>query len=286
MEQPVTHVFFYIVAASSSPDKVKCTVPYRIDDGEVFFGPCKKILREWMCKHYLNENFARAEPTDDVYVVGFNGSNASKNRKIVWIGKLTSVMTFSLAWELTGRDSRYKHMREHKFSPLHIRPVMKGGRLVGYEHESELPPHNWVMDLVKWKHLPSVTRSGNQLLLQDGASPRQGFPRDVCMFFENLFFATGHGLPIDGRLLSILQDAQPEHNVDDYAVFGYTRAGHANGKRGSCLHLTGVHADEFVKWVGSLPSVPPIQSKDPSEPPGPRGDRGRSSRPDIAPPGC
>ena len=114
----------------------------------------------------------------------------------------------------------------------------KGDDLVGYEHRSEMHADNWVADLVRSASSPNVTASGNRLMLRKHVSAWQGFPRDVCMFFQNIFFATGCGLVIDDDLVSILQAAQPWRNVDDYAVFGYTARG-ADGKRGSCLPLTG-----------------------------------------------
>ena len=250
----MTHVFCYIVASSKNPDTIGCPVPYRIDDMEVFFGPCKKPLREWMRSHYLNESTDSTEPVDDVYVVGFSRSNALRVRKILWIGRLTRVLTFSAAWHLTEHDRRYEQMRAWTSSPLHVRPVIEGGRLVGYEHRSEMHAENWAMDLVRSEGAPHVTVSGNRLMLRKPASAWEGFPRDVCMFFQNMFFADGCGLAIDDDLVSILQAAQPWHNVDDYAVFGYTARG-ADGKRGAYLHLTGERAGEVVDWVRRLRSV-------------------------------
>ena len=250
----MTHVFCYIVGSSKNPDAIQCPVPYRIDDMEVFFGPCKKPLREWMRSHYLNESTDSTDRVDDVYVVGFSGSNSLRIRKILWIGRLTRVLTFSAAWRLTEHDPRYERMRAWASSPLHVRPVIEDGRLAGYEHRSEMHADNWVMDLVRFGDSPNVTVSGNRLMLRKHASAWQGFPRDVCMFFQNMFFADGCGLALDDDLVSILQAAQPWHNVDNYAVFGYTARG-VDGKRGGHLHLTGECAGEFVNWVGRVRSV-------------------------------
>lgn len=245
-----TQVFCYVVAASRNPDRVECSVPYRIDDREIFFGPCKKPLREWMRNHYLDEGTICAEPQDDVYVVGFNGGNSSRTRKIIWIGRLTRVMTFSFADKFLN-DRRYKQMREWKRSPLHVRPIIDDDRLIGYEHRSELHAENdsWVMDLVKSARSPYVSRSRNRLLLQRDASAWQGFPRDVCLLFENVFFATGRGWDLEDGVVSILQAAQPWHSVDRYAVFGYRADGSVDGKTGNYLHLTGEHAREFANWI-------------------------------------
>ena len=213
-----------------------------------------KSIRRWMRSHYLNESTESTEPADDVYVVGFNGSNSSRIRKILWIGKLKRVLTFSAAWHLTEHDRRYEQMRAWTSSPLHVGPVIERGRLVGYEHRSEMHADKWVEDLVKSKDSPHVTVSGNRLMLRKHASAWEGLPLDVCMFFQNLFFANGCGLAIDDDLVSILQAAQPWHNVDDYGVFGYTARG-ADGKRGGHLPLTGERAGEFVDWVRRMRSV-------------------------------
>ena len=197
------------------------------------------------------------EPADDVYVVGFNGSNSRRIRKILWIGKLTRVLTFSAACDLTEHDRRYEQMRAWRSSPLHVGPIIERVRLVGYEHRSEMhaDKDDWVKDLVRSASAPDVTASGNRLMLRKHVSAWQGFPRDVCMFFQNRFFAAGCGLAIDDDFVSILQTEQPWHSVDGYAVFGYRADGITDGKTGSYLHLTGERAGEVVDWIRRMPSV-------------------------------
>ena len=256
------HVLCYVAGSSDDPDRVECLVPYRIDDGEIFFGPCKKPLREWMRSRYLNETTTNAVPPDDVYVVGFNGGNASRTRKVVWIGKLTRVMTFAFAFRvLTG--PRYQRMRERLDSPLHVRPIVEGTRLVGYEHGSEMHADGdaWMMDLVKSRRSPDVLKAGRRLLVRKGVSAWTGFPRDVCLLFENVFFAMGRGRSVDDRLVSILRTVQPGRGVDRYAVFGYLANGTVDGKRGSYLSLSGEPARDMVHWIRDIPQilrVPPM----------------------------
>ena len=61
----------------------------------------------------------QAAPNEDLFVVGFNGANSDKVRKVVWAGRIAHVMTFEHAFKtLTGR--KYEQMREHKYSPLHL----------------------------------------------------------------------------------------------------------------------------------------------------------------------
>ncbi|MDE0123971.1 MAG: hypothetical protein OXN97_05270 [Bryobacterales bacterium] len=254
----MARVFCYIVAASGNPDNIGCAVPYKVDDGEIFYGPCKKLLREWLRHRYLGEATESADPADDVYVVGFNGYNPSKTRKIVWIGKLIRVMTFRSAHHALD-GSRYERMRKARHSPLHVEPIVRDGRFRGYSHRSQMHSknNNWVTDLVKSRQSPDVTLSGRRLVLRPGVSAWRGFPRDVCALFENIFFAAGRGRDIDDDLLAILQAAQLGRNVDRYAVFGYRRDGTADGRTGNHLELTGGHARACVDWIQGTPSAPP-----------------------------
>ncbi len=254
-----TQVLCYVVGDSRNPDDVRpSAVPYRVDEEEIFFGPCAKLLRERMRTRYLAEATGSVELRDDVYFVGFNASNESRICKIIWIGKLMKVMTFSHAWEFLD-GCRYQEMRAWEYSPLHVRPIRNGGRLVGYEHVNRLheEDNDWVSDLVKSKSSPHVERSGNRLLLKKHVSAWRGFPRDVCLLFENVFFATGSGLEIDDDLLSILRATQPDRSVDRYAVFGRNARGDRDGKRGNYLPVTGELAGRFVNWIRNKSSVLP-----------------------------
>ena len=243
-------VLCYVVAGSGDPDRIECAVPYRIDDREVFFGPGKNALRERMRSRYLNDTTESAVPSDDVYVLGFSGGNRSRTRKVVWIGKLTRVMTFAFAYSYLN-GSRYTRMRERRDSPLHVRPLVDAGRLVGYEHRSELHAERdaWILDLVRFARSPLVGKDGRRLLLQEGASSWNGFSRDACLLFENVFFASGSGREVDDRLVSILRDAQRGQNVDRYAIFGYRANGTVDGKTGSYLPLSGDCARDLIDWI-------------------------------------
>ena len=95
----MTRLYAYILGASPDPDYIiRCKVPYRIDDKEIFFGPCAKRLRKEMHDQYLMRA-DRAMPSDDVYIVGLNAANAKCIRKIVWAGRVKRVMTFARAYE-------------------------------------------------------------------------------------------------------------------------------------------------------------------------------------------
>jgi hypothetical protein len=259
-------VLCYVVAASRNPDRIDCAVPYRIDDREIFFGPCKKALRERMRIRYLNETTGSSIPPDDVYVVGFSGGNGSRTRKVLWIGKLMRVMTFAFAHGFLN-GPRYRRMRERQDSPLHVRPIVEAGRLVGYEHRSELHADRdaWILDLVRFARSPRVRKEGRRLLLRGGASAWAAFPRDACLLFENVFSASGRGREVDDRLVAILQDAQRQQKVDRYAIFGYRANGTVDGKTGSHLPVSGDCARDLVDWIRQVPPTPRL-------PPAERGE--------------
>ena len=250
-------VLCYIVAGSGAPDRIECAVPYRIDDREIFFGPGNNALRERLRSRYLDDTTESAVPTDDVYVLGFSGANRSRTRKVVWIGKLTRVMTFAFAYGYLN-GPRYGSMRERRCSPLHVRPIVDAGRLVGYEHRSELHADRdaWILDLVRFARSPLIKKDGRRLLLQEGVSSWNGFSRDACLLFENVFFAWGRGREVDDRFVAILRDAQRRQNVDKYAVFGYRANGTADGKTGSHLPVSGDCAQGLIDWIREGQPIP------------------------------
>ncbi len=48
-----TRLFLYVVSASDNPERVECRVPWMVDSEQIFFGPCKKRLRERFRREYL-----------------------------------------------------------------------------------------------------------------------------------------------------------------------------------------------------------------------------------------
>jgi hypothetical protein len=187
---------------------------------------------------------------DDIFIVGVNGSNKARCRKIIWAGKLSQVMSFS---EASSRfsEARYDRLRKHQQSPLHVRPLMWDGKLVGYKHVSteHMQDDEWVADLVSNSGRRNVRMEGRNLILQHGTA-WQAFDRDCCMLLENRFFALDQGIPFDEACLRILKNAQPEkRGVDRYAVFGLATSEQADGRRGSFLALSGDLASRFVAWL-------------------------------------
>ncbi len=129
----MTNVWLYSVAASKDPDNIDCYVPWPIDDDMIFFGPCKKLMRERLRCKFLQSDKSHATVTDKLFIVGVNGGNSQRVRKVVWWGRISEVMTFSEA-DKRLRGSRFGELRDDRNSPLHVRPLFKKGKLIGYEH--------------------------------------------------------------------------------------------------------------------------------------------------------
>jgi len=243
-------VWIYSVAASSDPDHVTCVVPWRVDEDLIFFGPCKRRIRELLRRKFLREGVNYASATGDIFIVGVNGSNQIRSRKIVWAGRLLEVMTFAEA-DRRLRGDRFKKLRKHRFSPLHVRPVVRNTEFIGYEHMSDEHKKGgeWVFDLVSHRAKGNTQLEGRKLILRQGTA-WQSFDRDCCMMLENHFFALGRGISFDEEALEILRQAQKEKKgIDSYAVFGLAANRRANGLRGSFLKIDGDLANRFIAWL-------------------------------------
>lgn len=245
----MTRVWMYVLNSSKDPDNVRCVVPWMVDEELIYFGPCKRRLRERLRKEYLDGGRTHAAVSDDLYIVSVNGSNAKRVRKVVMAGKVDQIMTFAEASTRLDGD-RFAEMRDDPISPLHVRPVVVGGKLVGYRHASRehIDGDDWIGDLASKPEQISLSR--RTIRLRPGAAASDVFDRDCCMLLDNLFFAQGEGVQVDAEGVAILKAAQPGvAGIDDYAVFGVDTHGQANGLRGWFLEIEGKAADRFVAWL-------------------------------------
>ena len=49
----MTRVWMYVLDSSKDPDKVRCVVPWPVDEDLIYFGPCKRRLRERLRNHLI-----------------------------------------------------------------------------------------------------------------------------------------------------------------------------------------------------------------------------------------
>jgi len=234
-ESRVVHI--YVLGASSDPDHVGCVVPWEVDHQEIFFGPCKKSLRQRLRNTVLRGQ-DEVVPASDIFVIGVNALPTPHGpRKIVWAGRINKIMTFARAFDRLVGD-RYEKMRKVDFSPLNVEPVRgPDGQLVGYQFRPNGDhPEEWHRDLVTTGR--GTTLVGDRLLLNPGVSAGAAFVRDAVFTADNLFFARGKGLQIDDELVDILKQAQPAaEGVDQIGIFG-RRSGVPDGLRGRFLSIS------------------------------------------------
>ncbi len=112
----------------------------------IFFGTrlYAKRLRE-LIKHSI-EHMSE----EDTYLIGLNGSNNKKIRKVIWAGKIKEVLTFVEAWERLRGESSYREMIKREYSPLHLRPILQRGNMIGYKQVSKMhiEEGKWILDII------------------------------------------------------------------------------------------------------------------------------------------
>lgn len=250
----MTQLWIYVVASSSDPDYVRCKVPWRVDEELIFFGPCKKHMRERLRRRFLGPSVNHCHTNrsaERTFIVGINGSNPQHVRKVIWAGRLSEVMTFAKATTRL-RGGRFRKLRGDLESPLHVQPIDDGsGDVIGYRHVStqHIKHAAWVSDLVSSNAMRNVQVEGREVVIERGTM-WEVFDRDCCLLLENYFFAQGEGIAFDEEALSILRRAQPgKSGIDGYAVLGRGANGQANGLRGTFLAISGEMADRFIAWL-------------------------------------
>lgn len=266
-------VFFYVLGAWHDPDSCEQGVPWVVDETEIFFGPCKRPLRALLRREYLKDQQRCDLTREDVFLVGLNAANNSRQRKIIWVGKITSLMTFAHAWR-TLVDERYDEMRADLFSPLHLEPLFEGGRHVGYRHVSQQHAGEWLLDLTAKRSslASSCVVTEDEVRVNAGHSPSELFDRDACFLLERHFVANGKGIELSTEMLDVLRDAgflRPGDVLDAYAVFGNRADGSADGKTGSWVEVDGPLARRFIDLVSDEgvdePGEPLAHSKRPCD---------------------
>ncbi|MEJ2249558.1 MAG: hypothetical protein P8Y97_07855 [Candidatus Lokiarchaeota archaeon] len=95
-------LYLYILGSDNEEDRIKTAVPYKINENELFFGPCKKGIREELWKEFLKGNREKVnleEKNIEIYLVGINPAKVkNKPRKLLFAGKIKEIFTFKAAW--------------------------------------------------------------------------------------------------------------------------------------------------------------------------------------------
>ena len=191
--------------------------------------------------------------SEDLYVIGLNGSNSRKERKIIWAGRILKILTFEKAYHIFSSDKRFKKMMQRQDSPLHLEPIYDSGKtFIGYKLRSAEHADNnkWVLDVVIDKADPRIIIKNKSLILKDPSKRKEIFLRDCCFLCENIFFAKGKGIDIDKEILNIFKKVQLlKKGIDNYAIFGLRKDGSADGLTGNYLEISGKLAKKMIATV-------------------------------------
>ena len=224
-------IFVYILGASKNPNKIECRVPYRINDDLIFFGPCKKRLRE-----LLKKDWDVKYKNEEIYFVGLNASNTERIRKIVWAGKIVKALSFENAYTEFINDDKYNELLELSDSPMHVKPLFKNNILLGYELVKELhfQENAWISDLSSDKNLKN--QSEDNIILP---KKLDDLDRDICFLMENMFYADSNGIDISEQIISLFKNVQTDKckEITSYAIFGKRNDNSTDGKTGRWLEI-------------------------------------------------
>jgi hypothetical protein len=117
--KPIQRVFAYIIATVGTRYQLTGSVPC-VEDGRVFFGPCKRRMRP--------------EVRKGDYIMGISGSSAPLPRRVLLWMQVDDVMTFGEAWERGEVDDTFRKLRGWA---IHVRPLKGAENLpspICYEH--------------------------------------------------------------------------------------------------------------------------------------------------------
>jgi len=253
---PYPILISYIVKVSKNPDVLKAMVPFEVNSNLIFFGPCKKRLRENLYNMYLKDfNKDERDVINDIYLLGFNGANQRKIRKIVWLGKIQKLCTFEKMYNYMFNKKEFYGMLNHKKSPMHIEPKYnnnEGSLFIGYKFRGTFHSENnsWILDITSKKNQPELEISNMNLILKNPSKRKEIFNRDCCFLCKNLFFANGKGIEIDSKILKFLCIWQKNKmGIDKYAIFGKRKDDSADGLTGKYLIIQDNSVGNFIEYI-------------------------------------
>ncbi len=268
-----TKVYCYILNGNPYHDYVKCCVPTLIDKHNIFFGPCKKTLRQSLFNKYLKNNIQRSPlkfRNKKQYIIAFNSSNSKKSlnkelkgtRKIVLSGRISVLMTFEDAFDYFNNNVMDPVFFNNRCSPIHVEPIRENGEFTGYRHRGNLhkkplKPHEWHSDILS-NFNQNFYKRGNEIKMNQ-YNRASVFDRDCCFVCDKISFAYGQdmGIDITPKILDCIKEGMKQSpnnrkyldSIDEYAIFGKDKKDNAIGKRGSYLEITGICADELIENI-------------------------------------
>lgn len=279
-----TYVYIYILGDDNEWNYISTFVPFKINNKEIFFGPCKKPIRQKLRKKILkkNKNIYLEDNDYEIYIIGINPAKKDDIRKFLFAAKITEIFTFQYAWHYYHERAEIKHDqdvrnmingREGK-SPLHLKPIPinKNAKLIGYEHYLHLHDGDWIEDITS-KKLNKVYY--NQIIKKNYIEKKfknieLEFNRDCCFSAENIFLSLKKEIltiSLDDTFLKYIKNGFMELNKKNKmksrlitnggptlkAPFGFSKKPKKPGEfekygRGF-LTLEGEFARDFIKYI-------------------------------------
>ena len=270
-------VYLYILGQKNDRDIVSTPVPYRINEEEIFFGPCKKLIREEIRSLFPSREIINLERENyEIYLVGINPAKDKKEdnipRNFLFAGKIRKIFTFEQAWKYyynrQDTDGNIAEMIEgiQNFSSLHLEPQYdkNNEKFIGYKHRTDEHKDKWLEDLLSKNEINQLTKEeinkiyrNNEVLTNNHLK----FERDCCFELKNIFFSyKNHICPIqlDDTFIDLIRKRLEEQNHRDrlntlggpdiFAPFGYQKNGDRFG-RGFNLVFEG---DDVVKFITEI----------------------------------
>ncbi|MBD3228400.1 MAG: hypothetical protein GF329_09445 [Candidatus Lokiarchaeota archaeon] len=240
-------LYLYIMGSKNKEDRISTAVPYKINEEELFFGPCNE--------EFLGgdrEKLDLDNSNKEIYIAGINPSYG-KPRKFLFLGKIKTIFSFKTAWEhyQDRNDLDIKLMIKRKYSPLHLKPIPEG-----YKHRTKEHSGKWIEDITSQKP------SNEKEIYRNGIITNKEtiFNRDCCFSMDNIFFSLkgDHVIKIDKQFIDLIKKGMKKTGnqkriethigSDETAPFGYCENGTRYG-RGFTLILKNNDVDKFLELI-------------------------------------
>ncbi|HEX9745447.1 MAG TPA: hypothetical protein VGB30_08460 [bacterium] len=259
-------VLVYVVKPGKNPDKIDGNIPFPVNDRILFFGPGDANLRKYMRDRFLTHTDDYRLQTD-VYMMGVSEVSKENVRKVLWLGKVTRVMTFEIAASLLKKPEfksldfvPHPRKPEVNVSPLHVDPVVVVGNLMGYKRRTDLHPKvnkdgmpDFAKDIIHPADKGYFSFLEDEFIFDGVTDRRMALKRDCCFLCETIFYADGKGMEITDELAAIFSEKQPGQGVDKVGLFGYSQSRDGSRKmndvKGPHLHFKFKHAEKLMNYL-------------------------------------
>lgn len=270
-------LYLYILGSKNKADRISTLVPFRINDEEIFYGPCKKSIRGEIRKLFPSRDIIYPERENyEIYLVGINPAKGKKERKvprsILFAGKIKKIFTFESAWKYYNNravnDENLAKMINgiENLSPLHLEPKYdkNNGKFIGYKHRTKEHKRKWLEDILSQNEKRNLTKEEENSIYENDEiilNEQLQFERDCCFELDNIFLSyKNHICPIelDEIFLDLIRKRLEELNhkerlnakggPDIFAPFGYNENGDRYG-RGFELVFEG---DDVIKFITEI----------------------------------